>query len=450
MRLWVRPVLVVGVLAGSLLIAPRASLFQLLAPLALGAFLLLLRRPILGLMALIPAGLVVPFAVGTGSATRINAVVLMLPLLILLLAAEMVMRHRLVLYRSRTIPPLFVFCAVVALAFLAGLEPWMPFAANAPLRAQAGGLALFLLSAGAFLLVGHQLKTVGQLEAMTWPFMAVGALYMAGRLLPNVGVPSGAPLQKGADGSLLWVWLSVMAMSQATFNRRLSPIVRLGLALLVVATFYVAFSKGLDWTSGWLPALVGCLVVLLAGKPKLGLLVAVATGLALALDPSAATKAVMGGDNQYSLSTRVEAWTILEKVVETSPLLGLGPANYYHYTPLFPIQGYAVSFNSHNNYVDLVAQTGLLGLVCFLWFALEVAWLGWRLRKKVPAGFQRAYVCGAIGGLAGTLVAAMLGDWVIPFVYNIGFDGFRASVLAWVFLGGLVAVEQWSRTAPSR
>jgi hypothetical protein len=120
----------------------------------------------------------------------------------------------------------------------------------------------------------------------------------------------------------------------------------------------------------------------------------------------------------------------------------LGFANYYWYTPLFPIRGYAVSFNSHNNYVDIVAQTGLLGLVFFLWFLWEVGRLGWRLRNGVPAGFAQAYVYGSLGGLAGMVVVGMLGDWVLPFFYNVGLNGFRSSMLGWLFLGGLVSLEQ--------
>jgi hypothetical protein len=45
-----------------------------------------------------------------------------------------------------------------------------------------------------------------------------------------------------------------------------------------------------------------------------------------------------------------------------------------------------------------------------------------------------------IGGLAGTLVAATMADWLVPFVYNVGMQGFRSSVLGWIFLGGLVSV----------
>ncbi|HEY1408605.1 MAG TPA: hypothetical protein VF434_06670, partial [Promineifilum sp.] len=123
------------------------------------------------------------------------------------------------------------------------------------------------------------------------------------------------------------------------------------------------------------------------------------------------------------------------------PILGLGFANYYWYTPLFGIRGWNVAFNSHNNYIDIVAQTGLVGLAFVLWFFAEAAVLGFRLRSHVPDGFPKAYVMTAIGGIAGTLVAAMLGDWLLPFVYNIGLKGFQTSVYAWMFLGGLVVLE---------
>ena len=71
-----------------------------------------------------------------------------------------------------------------------------------------------------------------------------------------------------------------------------------------------------------------------------------------------------------------------------------------------------------------------------------MAWLSLKLRKSVPEGFAQAYVYGAIGGLAGTFAAAALADWVIPFVYNIGLTGMRGSILAWIFLGGVIAIEQ--------
>jgi hypothetical protein len=72
----------------------------------------------------------------------------------------------------------------------------------------------------------------------------------------------------------------------------------------------------------------------------------------------------------------------------------------------------------------------------------EIGRLGWRLRSRVPAGFAQAYVYGALGGLVGMVVAGIFGDWFLPFFYNVGLMGFRSSVLGWLFLGGLVSLEQ--------
>jgi hypothetical protein len=85
--------------------------------------------------------------------------------------------------------------------------------------------------------------------------------------------------------------------------------------------------------------------------------------------------------------------------------------------------------------------------LCYLWFALALGRLGWRLRTQVTDGFATAYVYGVLAGLAGTLATGMLADWVIPFVYNIGLKGFRSSAMAWIFMGGLVAIERLSSSS---
>jgi hypothetical protein len=98
--------------------------------------------------------------------------------------------------------------------------------------------------------------------------------------------------------------------------------------------------------------------------------------------------------------------------------------------------------NSHNNYVDLFSQVGLLGLGLFLWFAVELTRLGFRLRARFTEGFSAGYVNAMLAAWAGALLLMLFADWILPFVYNIGFRGFQASVLVWLFLGGLVALEQ--------
>jgi O-antigen ligase len=317
-----------------------------------------------------------------------------------------------------------------------GQLPWFTFALHAPLGAQLGGLSIIVLSAGTFLLVANQVQDLRWLSRMTWAFLAFGALYVLVRsVLPELGLWTRELFQP--VGSVFSIWLTAMAFSQAAFNRDLHPAWRWALAGLVLVTLYILIFLKFADKSGWIPSLIGIAAVLAFRSWRAG----------LALLPLGALLAWYVGtgviaSDQYSVSTRYDAWLIMAQIIKINPIWGLGFANYYWYTPLFPIRGYAVSFNSHNNYVDILAQTGLVGLVCLLVFFWQAGRLGWRLRKQAPAGFARAYVYGALGGLVGTVVVAMFGDWVLPFFYNIGMDGFRSSMLAWLFLGGLVSLER--------
>jgi O-antigen ligase len=410
---------------------------------AAGAFVLL-RWPLIGMVLLIPISLVVPFGIGTGTATSINATILLLVALLGIWALRMIGGRNVRLVASPTIPPLLTLVALACLSFVVGLQPWIPFAHTAPLRAQAGGVAIFVFATGAFLLAAHLIRDLRWLQWMTWGFLGMAALYVVARMVPGLGLVANRLAQRGAgDGSLFWTWLVALAFSQAVFNRQLGTRWRVALGLLVVGTFGVALLQGRDWTSGWMPPLAALIVVLAVAAPRLALLATLPAFVIGFLRSERIRALLLGGDNDYSLSTRIEAAQIVLNILQQSnPVLGLGPSNYYWYTPMFPIRGYAVQFNSHNQYIDLLAQTGILGLLCFIWFAIALAWVGWRLRTRTPEGFARAYVYGALGGLAGTLVAGGLGDWVLPFVYNIGFQGFRASVIGWLFMGGLVAVGE--------
>jgi hypothetical protein len=68
--------------------------------------------------------------------------------------------------------------------------------------------------------------------------------------------------------------------------------------------------------------------------------------------------------------------------------------------------------------------------------------MGLRLVDRPISGFLRGYVSAGLATLVAALVLMAFADWILPFVYNIGFPGFQASLLVWVVLGGLVAVEQ--------
>lgn len=403
-----------------------------------GAILVLMRHPPLGLAAIIVGGLLLPIDINVSAGSKFNAAMLITLLMTILWLADMIIRRRRIdLAPSRPLIPLLAFLTVAVLAFAVGQRSWFFFALTAPITAQIGGLVLFFLSACALLLSAHLIRDLRWLQALTWLFVGLASLFVIGQLIPPLKRPLSRLFQYGATSSLFWTWLVALSLSQALFNRKLPLGARLALGLFAGPILYVSYALVPGWKSGWVPALATAGVLLLLRFPPL-IAVGVAGGIVAA--PSALSYLI--ASDEYSYSTRLEAWELILEIVKVNPLLGLGPANYHWYTPLFPIRGYAVRFNSHNQYVDLIAQTGLIGLSCFLWFAWEIGRLGWRLRQTAAEGFARAYANGAFAGLVGTLVAGVLGDWILPFVYNIGFVGFRGSVLAWLFLGGLIALEQ--------
>jgi hypothetical protein len=192
----------------------------------------------------------------------------------------------------------------------------------------------------------------------------------------------------------------------------------------------------------WLrwPRLRGPVMILLVALFSTGILFSIVYNFA-----GGATEWQTSGGSRLALIARVLDVTM------RNPITGLGPAAYRAYARLDPLYyrgavWFEPNVSSHNNYVDLLSQTGLLGLGLFLWFVVELARLGLRLRthfsERPAAGFATGYVNGVLATGAGALTVMLLADWILPFVYNIGFPGFQASILVWLFLGGLVALEQ--------
>lgn len=431
-------IIVAGV---SFVVDGRAALAVLILIVAIPAALIgayvLLQWMALGFILLMPANMLVPFSVGTGSATSINATILLILGMTGLWLFDMINnQHRVWLLKSRPILPLLLFIVATFVSFLVGQLPWF-YVQAASLPAQIGGLSVFIVSALAFLLAAHHLRTIRWLEWTTWAFVIMGGIFVMSSLYTPIFQRTVRFYQVGSYSSQFWTWFIVITFSQAWLNHKLPKFWRAALIGLCGAALYTVLVKEFDWKSGWIPPLIGIGAVMALYSWRIAALMGIGGLFAL---PVALAKLI--STDEYSYGTRVDAWVILGKIIQVNPIFGLGPANYTWYTPLFAIRGYNVKFNSHNQYVDLLAQVGIIGTVLVIWFFVEVAVLGWKLVKVVPEGFPKAYVYGALGGLIATTASGMLGDWFLPYVYNVGILGMRSSILGWIFLGALVALEQ--------
>ncbi len=396
----------------------------------------------LGFPLIILSSLLIPFSVSTGTQTNINITILIAFMLLAAWILDVIIFKQPAPKFNTKIEILAVIFAVnTGLAFGFGQFNWYPVRA-ASFFAQFGQTILFVLSSIIFLTAGYQFKESKWIQWTVNTFILVGGVYALGFLVPAVRPYVTRFFQRAVVDSMFWSWLIILSFSQALINKNLSQATRFIFMIISAAAIFNVFISRQSWVSGWLPAAVGIFVVLILYNPRLAAVAALIFASFFVVRFQLLQNYILVGDNEYSLLSRWEAWQIMFEIIKKNPVFGLGPANYYFYTPFYSILGYNVQFNSHNNYLDIIAQTGLIGLGIFLWWFLEIGKMGFALLKGNLTIFEHSYTVAVLGGLAASLVAAMLGDWVIPFIYNIGMEGFRAAVFGWIFFGGLLFLRK--------
>jgi hypothetical protein len=438
------------VLLAAVVLGSHASMRWLFLPCAGLALVAFARHPILGLAATIATALLWRVEFGTGREVSLNFAAVLVPTTFALWFLIMVRRRDIHLPRSRTTTPLLLFILASLLSLVMGTAYWDPAVPRPDnlLLVQLGQWGIFAFSALAFWLTGSLARDEIRLRRLTYFFLAVAGSLAIIRVMPGTEWIRNQIATFALDRAPFWLLLAALAGGQLLFNRDLSTRWRWFLLAALGAVLAYAFvleRKTLSNLIGVAPVL-GVLAWLRWPRWRwayvLLALLAVTTFSSTIFD-------FAGGEAEWDESGGSRL-VLIERVIEVTmrnPITGLGPAAYRSYARMTPLpyeRAYWLDpmVNSHNNYVDLFAHGGLLGLALFFWFSVEVIRLGWRLRTRFADGFAGGYVSGMLAAWIGALVVMLFADWILPHVYNIGFPGFQASVLVWLFLGGLVALEQ--------
>jgi len=130
-----------------------------------------------------------------------------------------------------------------------------------------------------------------------------------------------------------------------------------------------------------------------------------------------------------SYSERVETFTIADHIWLEHPWIGIGPGSfgpYASYHPLIvPAEGYKIV---NNEYIELLAETGLIGLSCYLLLVMMVllrSIKAWRVGKN---NFLKSILIGTSAAYIGTLV--QYNSFSILYIMQI-----------WFTIGLLVAIQ---------
>jgi putative inorganic carbon (HCO3(-)) transporter len=220
-------------------------------------------------------------------------------------------------------------------------------------------------------------------------------------------------------GLLLAVGLTLYTLEEALRERTLAAFGRLagpvGLSALLAVALVMSWSRG-----AWLGVAVGALAILLAWPRRwwvgAGLVIGGAAGMLLALQTGwlpasiadrltgfvdfTQTFDVRGADitpESYAVLERLAHWQAAEEMARYHPWVGVGFGNY---EPVYP--GYALMSwpnalgHAHNYYLNLLAETGIVGLTAYLILWAAIIWLTWRVTRRT-VGLPRGIALGMLG-----------------------------------------------------
>lgn len=412
----------------------RGMVFPLLALSGLALGVMVLVRPAIGLAMLVFCAAAVRVNISTGTDSPIVASLVCACLLLAGWLAHRVLHRQplALLPRSIALPGAllvgFTFFSIVWGRLT--LDPRITFYPGF-IRVQLAAAALTLVAVG-LLFVGADL--LRSREARTIVMLVIVGVGIVA--LPFRALALGVPVLNSAG--LFGLWFVAICWAQALGNTRLPDLARLALGTLAAGWLAMALLREWSWVSGWLPALVAFIAVTLALRPRLGVALLLLGVILLAFQHSVFyDMLITQQEHDGSLGGefgRLELWQRNLSVLGDHVIFGTGPAGYaLYYVTFLPNQ----AMSTHNNYIDIVAQNGIFGLLSFVALLVGLGRLCVRIRPRVVDGHDRATWAAVAGGLPAMAVAMGLGDWVIPFVYNQTIAGFDHAAYSWLMLATL-------------
>lgn len=393
--------------------------------------------PETGLVLMIISAMAIRFALPTGTQSNIPMSMVLSAMVILWwLGNALVSRRRLSLPERGIALPSIGFILAAILSYLWGnifLDPVVRVWNTWPF-VQLGALAILVLLPLTFLMAAAQTESVAWIKWIVGILLGGGALAILALLL-NIQVLAFLQVRP-----LFPTWFICLALALALFHRGLPKAARGSLLAFAGLWFYWVFVLRFRWVSAWLPSVAGGLIIL-GYRSKRMLLVATAIFGVYVLLSLSTLKAGLSQEWDTSTVTRMDAWVRNWQVTKNHLLFGVGPAGYAaYYMTYFPDHAMA----THNNYLDILSQMGIVGLGFLLWFLGSLGWLMLRLVRACRGSkdFTEAFSLAALAGFAGVILAMGLGDWIIPFVYTQTIGGFDYAVYTWILLGAAVALYQ--------
>lgn len=194
----------------------------------------------------------------------------------------------------------------------------------------------------------------------------------------------------------------------------------------------------LAWTlsrSGWLAGFLALVFLGIFGKRK----VLIITMVILLILPFAATVSIKNrADTIMEISkandVRFPLWHEAMNITADFPLLGSGLNTYASIAPRYKLTE-ETGYYPHNCYLQMAAESGVLGLGAFLWILITLFRISLMNIKRINDKFCGAVLAGLLAGLFGLLVHSF---------FDVDIYSLQLGNLMWFIMGLIVAVQKVS------
>lgn len=124
------------------------------------------------------------------------------------------------------------------------------------------------------------------------------------------------------------------------------------------------------------------------------------------------------GREDSSNNYRINVWSGVIKMIRDRPIIGIGPGNsaFNKIYPRYQRTGYS-ALSAYSVFLEVLVETGIIGLTCFLWLLLVTLNQGWVQLQRLRAAQNAAgfWLMAAIATMFGMLVHGMFDTvWYRP------------------------------------
>jgi O-antigen ligase len=145
---------------------------------------------------------------------------------------------------------------------------------------------------------------------------------------------------------------------------------------------------------------------------------------------------------------RLNRWNSAFRMFHERPFFGWGPGTYsFVYAP-FQLSSEKTIIstnagdlgNAHSEYIGPLCESGVLGILTFLFICGTIIWTGWRVYYKLPKGPRRGVMVSVLLGIITYLIHGLMNNFL---------DTDKASIPFWGFAAILVAADLWYEGKPA-